>query len=252
MKTYKIIFSPTGGTDKVLDILCGDFEDVQTIDLSCDEDFGKYEFSAEDVCLFGIPSFAGRVPAVATKRWEQLNGNCARAVLVCVYGNRAYDDTLLEMKNVADASGFRPVAAIAANAEHSIVRAYGSGRPDSDDVADLKKFIADVKADLEEHLDKKTIEVPGNHPYKEMGKNALIPLVEDTCIECGLCAEKCPVGAIPKDAANTTDGEKCIGCMRCLAICPVEARKLDEKILGGLAERLKEPCRERKANELFL
>ena len=65
-------------------------------------------------------------------------GNGAKFALVCIYGNRAYEDTLVEMENAAKECGFRVVAAIAAVAEHSILPQYASNRPDA---SDEKQFL---------------------------------------------------------------------------------------------------------------
>ena len=66
--------------------------------------------------------------------------------LVCVYGNRAYEDTLVEMEDAANHCGFQVVAAIAAVAEHSILSQYASNRPDASDEKQLVNF-ADQIAD---------------------------------------------------------------------------------------------------------
>ena len=64
--------------------------------------------------------------------WETLAAVCgcgARAVLMCVYGNRAYEDTLVELADTAEKAGFHVIAAVAAIAEHSVVRRFAAGRP---------------------------------------------------------------------------------------------------------------------------
>ena len=68
-----------------------------------------------------------------------MKGNQARAVLVCVYGNRAYEDTLIELKDVADKAGFVPAAAVATIAEHSIMHKFAAGRPDGQQKSYRKK-----------------------------------------------------------------------------------------------------------------
>ena len=99
MKLYSIVFSPTGGTQKVAAALTGALEgEVTKIDLTdSKQDFHAVQLTQEDVAVISVPSYGGRVPAVAVGRLTMLNGQGARAVLVCVYGNRAYEDTLAEL-----------------------------------------------------------------------------------------------------------------------------------------------------------
>lgn len=78
-----------------------------------------------------------------------MKGNQARAVLVCVYGNRAYEDTLIELKDVADKAGFVPAAAVATIAEHSIMHKFAAGRPDETDQKELREFGKRVREYLE-------------------------------------------------------------------------------------------------------
>ena len=77
------------------------------------------------MAVIAVPSYGGRVPGTAAGRLGAIRGNGARAVLVCVYGNRAYEDTLVELQDIAKQAGFRVTAAVAAVAEHSIA---GSSR----------------------------------------------------------------------------------------------------------------------------
>ena len=97
MNTVEIIFSPTGGTEKVARILggCGNANVVQ-IDL-CDAkaDFSKCVIDKEDQVLIAMPSFGGRAPAVAIERLKRIAGNGAKCTLVCVYGNRACEDIIV-------------------------------------------------------------------------------------------------------------------------------------------------------------
>ena len=70
------------------------------------------------------------------KPWR-LFAAAARAVLMCVYRNRAYEDTLLELADTAEKAGFHVIAAVAAIAEHSVIREIAAGRPDAADRARL-------------------------------------------------------------------------------------------------------------------
>lgn len=94
--------------------------------------------------------------------------------------------------------------------------------------------------------------VPGNRPYRDWKPMPAVALVSDTCVSCGLCAEECPVQAIPKDAPQTTDPAKCILCMRCISLCPEQARRLPDQVQGMLDRKLAPLQQVRRENEWFL
>lgn len=247
MPNYCITFSPTGGTNRVADILCGGLHSQWTqIDLLGEI---SLETSENDVCLIAVPSFGGRVPDLAVQRLKGISGS-ARAILVCVYGNRAYEDTLAELYDVVSAQGLRPVAAVAAIAEHSIMHAYGVGRPDE---ADARR-LADLTGYIATKLRKGAVglNVPGNRPYKEYKVATMIPQTGDACIRCGACARRCPTGAISISGTVTTDTAKCISCMACTSACPVDVRNPDPKVVGFLVERIGFMLTARKEIELFV
>lgn len=252
MKVYEITFSPTGGTDKAAHLLTSKFEcEKEQISLLKQRDYSEISFEKEDICLIAVPSFGGRVPAAATERLKQIKGNGARCVVVAVYGNRAYEDTLLELKETAKEAGFYPVAAVGAVAEHSIMHQFAVGRPDAEDKKELERFSEAVWEKLQREPAEEAA-VPGNREYKKYGVIPMIPEANETCSACGRCAMECPVGAISKENPGKTEKEKCISCMRCISVCPKQARALDEALLAGAVEKLKKACSERKENELFI
>ena len=195
MNYETMFFSPTGGTDKVTAMLTSHWGKAErSVDLTNNEmDFSSIAFQAEDVAVIAVPSYGGRVPGLAAERIQQVHGNGARAVLVCAYGNRAYEDTLAELEDLATTAGFQVTAA-------------GGG---------------------------------------------LAPQTEDTCIQCGQCAARCPAGAIDPADAGKVDASKCIGCMRCVAICPQHAKALDASKLAGIEAMLEKTCSGRKPCELY-
>lgn len=245
---YQLLFSPTGGTRAVADALCPG----QVIDLTDRNlDFAAVTLTAEDVALIAVPSYGGRVPVPAAQRLARVQGNGARAVLVCVYGNRAYEDTLVELADLAGAAGFRVVAGMAALAEHSIARQFAAGRPDEADKAVLRGFWDKIQAKLDAGEDTAPA-LPGNRPYKPGMARAMVPRTSKRCIDCGRCAAACPTGAIDAADPRQTDPARCIGCMRCVRLCPMEARSPAPEALAALAAHLRPLCAGRKENELFL
>lgn len=252
MRTYKIIFSPTGGTKRVADILTGRLaENADTIDL-CDRalDFSGIAFTPEDVCVIAVPSYGGRVPGIAVHRLSQLKGMGAKAILTVVYGNREFEDTLVELKDTLDAAGFACAAAVAAVAEHSILPQFASGRPDAEDVRELEGF-ADAILERLNGDSLPELTVPGNQPYKPFKVIPMTPAANKSCVKCGICAKGCPVGAIPMDDPGKTDNSKCISCMHCVRVCPQDARRVNKLLLMGAEQKLKKACSTRKANALF-
>lgn len=255
MKLVQIVFSPTGGTQKVADILTEKWTGAAArVDLA---DGGPaipdISIGQEDIALIAVPSYGGRVPGLAARRLGKLRGNSARCILVCVYGNRAYEDTLVELKDIAWDSGFQTAAAVSAVAEHSIMRQYATGRPDEKDIEELQGFAETIFEKLAAgKLTASAPELPGNRPYKKAGGAGLVPKADKKCIGCGLCAKSCPAQAIDPKSLKTADGKKCISCMRCVVKCPESARKVNSAMVSAAALALKKACSERKGNELFL
>ena len=254
MSIYKIAFSPTGGTQKVVDRLAKTFAgDVQEIDLtSSTTDYAGYSFHADDICFVAVPSFGGRVPAPAVSRLASMTAHGAKAVLAVAYGNRAYEDTLLELHGILVKAGFRCVAAAAAVAEHSIMHQFASGRPNQEDLDELDQFAGQIKTAIGKDVFLDAARLPGSTPYREYHVIPLHPKAGKGCTSCGLCAEKCPVGAIPTGNPSQTDNDLCISCMRCVQLCPAQARTVNKLLLAGAVQKLKKACMEPKKNELFL
>jgi len=253
MKIYEICFSPTGGTKKVADKLAGKLaEEIQWVDLTDPQmELGNVSLSQEDTAIVAVPSYGGRVPETAVNRIATMEGNGAKAILVCVYGNRAYEDTLAELQDTVKQAGFRVVAAVAAIAEHSIARQFAQGRPDANDCSQLSAFAGQIRNKLSAE-DSSEPEIPGNRPYRKRGGGGMVPMPNENCTKCGLCAEKCPVQAIDRRDPQAVDASACISCMRCIAICPQSARTLNSGMLAAVSGMLAKVCTERRSGELYI
>lgn len=250
MDLKKIIFSATGRTEKVTDILIQGLDtSSEKIDLlDRNKNFLEICLAETDICMLAVPSYSGRVPKEAVQRISKIKGNGAKAILVVVYGNREYEDTLLELKETAENAGFVPVAAVAAIAEHSIMHQFATGRPDKKDREELLSYANFVKEKIE---NPKPLKVPGKKPYRAYGNIPLKPQVKRNCNHCGKCARECPTGAISMKDYMKLDKSLCISCMRCVEICPRKARKLNPILLKIASYKLKKVCQTRKKNEIF-
>lgn len=249
---YSIFFSPTGGTEKVMECLTDAWEECEVIDLSNPKsDFAQFHFAENNICMIGIPVFEGRVPPVALKRLSMMNANKTPCVLAAVFGNRDIDDALLELKHAVLSLGFVPFAAVSAVAQHSILPMYAKGRPDEADQAELRSFSAKLKAALQEPM--RVVEVPGKEPYIVIPVAPTYPLFKaEKCTGCMTCAEKCPVQAIDMEEPAKLDTSLCARCVRCVAVCPTGARCLDAEGQKASAERLAKLFEGRKPNTLYL
>ncbi|MFI3306929.1 MAG: hypothetical protein R3Y68_10555, partial [Rikenellaceae bacterium] len=228
MKLNKIYFSAAGTTKRVVEAIAEGVAsvvaNVEAVDFSLIKmDCEGAAIAKEDLAIFAIPVYAGRVPAIAVEQIRRFKSEGARAILVAVYGNREYDDALLELRDIVTQCGFVPVAAGAFVAEHSIFPKVAFQRPDESDVQKAKEFGA--KAALIVPTSE-PLQVPGNNPYKTPGSNPLTPRTNKSkCIKatkkdkdlCGICAAACPVGAIGSPKPST-DSDKCIKCAHCIAV----------------------------------
>lgn len=253
MKLYEMTFSPTGGTQKAADLLTEALDGEHTaVDLTdSGTDFSAVTLTPEDVAVIAVPSYGGRVPGPGTERLAAIKGGGARAVLVCVYGNRAYEDTLVELEDTAKQAGFQVIAAVAAIAEHSIAHRYAAGRPDAEDAKQLQAFAGKIQEKLS-FGNCAEPKIPGNRPYKKAGGSGMVPKPTKECTNCGLCAKKCPVQAIDPSDPKRTDKDTCISCMRCVSVCPQSARKVNSALLAAVDMALKKVCSDRKEGELYI
>ena len=241
-------FSPTGGTKKVADAIAAGFN-IPVAEMDLTKADSAVTLGEKDALMAVLPVYAGRVPQISLERLSALKGNGQKAVAVVVYGNREYDDALLETKDALEANGFFVVAAAAFIAEHSIARSIAAGRPDAEDEALCRQFAADVMAKADNAA---PVQVPGNTPYKEVKPSAFHPAANDTCTKCGTCAKECPTGAIPLDDPSHTDNERCINCMRCVAGCPMNSRALPEMFRAMITKMLNEHAAGYKEPVVFL
>lgn len=246
MEAYNIFFSPTGGTRKVLKMLNPFGEEV---DLSKNTDIF---LKKDDLAFIALPCYAGRCPELAIRRLESVYAEGTKAVAVTVYGNRAYEDALLELSDKLTEIGFNVQAAVSAIAEHSIIRTIAQNRPDGEDEKLLSSFHLKIMEKLKSD-NPGSVSIPGSRPYKAVKPSIMdIKADKSICTRCGLCQISCPAGAISLKDPSQTNAASCIGCMRCVHLCPNKARDISKERKERIKEMLYAKAKERKQAELFL
>lgn len=253
-----LYFSATENTQKYLRAIASqlnsDYNEYNISSVKAREK--KLEFKEDDLLIVGVPVYLGRVPELLINYFEKVKGNHTPAVFVVTYGNRAYDDALLELQDIFEENGFIGVAGGAFIGEHSNSKKIAGLRPDQDDLNFAADFGKKIKSKINNIKKLKTVselEVNGDYPYKERHDSPdFAPKTTAACIECAICAENCPVNAISFNNFKDIDKEKCINCCSCIQKCPVDAKYMDhphfKEITSFLIENFAE---ERKENQVF-
>lgn len=158
-KIWAVYFSGTGTTQRTVERIAGGI--ASRLNLPAESvDFSRpavrqetLRFGEKDLVVFGTPVYAGRVPNVLLPFLrERIVGGGALAVPVVLFGNRNYDDALIELRNILAADGMHPIAAGAFVGEHSFSWVLGANRPNAEDEALMDEFAARV-AELAAGLD---------------------------------------------------------------------------------------------------
>ena len=191
---------------------------------------GAPAFGPNDLAVFAVPSYGGRVPAPALDRIARSEGHDTPAVLIVTFGNRAVDDTFLELADAVRARGFEPVALGAIVAHHSLMVDVAQSRPDAADLAavdDLARAALDKLERSSSAQDAVLARIPGNRPYRAFsGVPFRAQADPGACVACGACARQCPAGAIDPDFPAQTDADACVTRSARLSVCPAGARSL--------------------------
>ncbi len=241
MNITAIYFSPTGGTKQYVQTIAERFDEKYAIlDLSeRDTRLREHTFSKDDLVVVGVPVYYGRVPQIEGSLLNHLHGEGTRAILVAVYGNRAFDDALLELSDLCAKQNFSPIAAFAGVAQHTFSDKIAAGRPNADDLLRAEQFAQSCKTVLgDDALSSPAL--PGNHTYRPYGSVPFAPKGDKSCTGCHTCVKSCPTGAIDTATPRKTDMQKCIRCFACIKACPVGARKVTSPVFRIAVKKLED------------
>lgn len=271
MMLHTLYFSATDTTKKVVNGIANKIAEnigteptINKIDFTLPAARKKaVSFAQEDLVLVGVPVYAGRVPNVLLKYLNSISGNGALAIAVVVYGNRDYDDALIELKDILAAHDFTVIAGAAFIGEHSFSKTLAASRPDEKDLMTAYEFANQIVAKINRSAAFQTIDVKGNNPYREyyVPKNRndepvndfrmIHPQTNDDCIDCRICAEICPMGSIDFEDVSQMNGI-CIKCCACIKKCPVQAKYINDENYLKHKHELEAAFTDRREPELFI
>lgn len=267
-----IHFSPTGTSRKVSESIGAGFDgmSVEIFDLTVDQSVDELVFTPDTLVVFTIPVYGGHVVPLALERLRRFRGQNTPAVVVVVYGNRAYEQALIELNQFVEQQGFKVIAGATFIGEHSYSTTtypIASGRPDAADLDYATSFGRKIVTKLTQAetldtlygVDVRQIRRP-KQPFfplfrflrqvVKMRKSGLpLPrtpqlIDEQKCQQCGACVSHCPTGAITLDDKLHIDADKCIKCCACVKVCPSKALVFDtpySKMLNDCFKKPKDP-----------
>lgn len=259
VKIHQIYFSPTNTTKTIVEQITAGMHpnEIESYDLT----YSGFEVDTQltdGLAIIGIPVYAGRVPEICLERLAKLTATGIPVVLVALYGNREFEDALVELRDFAVLKGFRVIAAGAFIGEHSYSTAkqpIAVNRPDRADLDKAKEFGKSIAHKLQQPVSAETaLEIPGNVPYRERPPlGGISPETDyELCTLCGICATVCPTAIITVADTVITKAENCVMCCACVKICPEQARALKHPMIAGRRDMLIKNCSERKEPQLFL
>lgn len=258
-----VCFSPTGTTKAIIQgIARGTNQSTaELIDITKpNARKQQLQTSENELLVVAVPVYMGRVPALLIEWLHTIKAHNTPAVCIVVYGNRLYGDALLELKDILINRGCIPIGCAAYIGEHSFSSSEtptAEGRPDASDLKQAELFGRKVTKKLlsfssVDHIS--TINLPGNYPYGGVTELWSVDFIaiSNKCIQCGICAAGCPVGAIDSENSNLIDKETCITCCACIKHCPQNARSMKTGLVKDAATRLNTLYKERKEPVFFL
>lgn len=259
MNAQLIYFSPTGTSRKIVEAVAEGLaaERLDSFDLTRLPGTLDRTFN-DGVVIIGIPVYAGRVPELCLQRMAGIKADGVPAVLIALYGNREYEDALVELRDVVTAAGFNVVAAGAFIGEHSYSteqQPLAAGRPDRNDLQQAVDLGRQVAAKLVRPVELVVPQIPGNLPYRDrVPLGGIAPETDPgKCTLCGTCGKVCPTFVIEVGAEVTTRAADCVMCCACVKDCPEGARSLIHPVIEERRALLAEVCRKRRREpELFI
>ncbi len=269
-KIIGVFFSATGNTGQIVTETGRYLADSLGVPFESD-DFTKpadhtamRNFSEGDLVIFGTPTYAGRIPNKILPFVQTLfQGNGAFALPMVTFGNRSFDNSLVELAEELKKNNFHILAAGACACKHAFAQ-IGNGRPNSDDEKHREAFCAAVadkvftaSQPLPEIAIKGNSDLTGYYvPLGLDGQPAKFlkakPVTDPAkCDSCGTCADLCPMGSIEKEEPANVPGI-CIKCHACVTHCHAGAKSFTDPAFLSHKAMLEEKYQRPAVSEFFL
>lgn len=263
---HAVFFSPTRTTSKIVLKIAESIKHFSkqnsffTHDITLKSNRNKnLHFEKDDLVIIGLPVYAGRIPNILLTFLEKITSNSSKVILVNLFGNRNFDNALIELLNISKKQGFIPISAAAFIGEHSFSNTLAKNRPDENDLKKAYEFakISYNKLESDQFEDFFVSgETPQNYyiPKDRTGNNIdmrkVKPKTNENCTNCFICANLCPMESIDFKNAALINGI-CIKCGACIKFCPNKAKYFDDVNYIFHKEDLENSLKDRKEPILF-
>ena len=270
-KITLVFFSPTGNTKAMVEAVGNRLAEKLGLPVEQD-DFtlpaahtAVRTYSAEDLVVFGVPTYAGRIPNKVLPFVQTLfKGNGAQAAAVVTFGNRSFDNSLSELHDELEKNGFSVLGAAAVVCHHAFAE-VGIDRPNTADMEALAAFTDSVAEKLQKEIGllQSSITVRRNEAltayYVPLGLDGkpvnflkAKPATDtEKCDNCGVCAALCPMAAIDKNDVTSVPGT-CIKCQSCVFHCHTKAKYFDNELFLSHKAMLEQNYTRPAVSEFFV
>lgn len=195
--------------------------------------------------IVAYPVYGGRVPTLfADYLKEQVICTNCNALAIASFGNRAFEDALVEMEDILGEKGVPLIAAASIGCQHSYTEKVGSKRPDIEDFQILDRLAVYLNGK------KGRVSPPGNRPYKKAMPLANPPYMPTLKNKEGKipaqCYAVCPTGSLAKG-----DPTICIHCCACIQLSNNDLG-MDNPWFTDFTRHLEDSFQERVDSQLYL
>lgn len=200
---------------------------------------------ADTTLIVAYPVYGGRVPRLfAEYLKEHVTCTNCKALAIASFGNRAFEDALVEMEDLLLAKGVPLIGAASIGCQHSYTDKVGPRRPDIEDFQLLDRLAVYLNGET------KQVHPPGNRPYKRDMPLADPPYMPTLKSKGGKISSQlyavCPTGCLAKG-----DPTICIHCCACIQLSNKEL-VMENTWFANFTKHLEMTCQDRVDSALYL